>query len=108
MKKLMLVVMAVFYLSGCAIAPKADAVRTAADRSEYKGLDENTKFSVSLPSLHSGPYESIEQLNFRIDEGEYKDKNASAIIGKSRSAGIWEVLMIMVDENGRWIKLPRR
>jgi len=42
MKKLMLVVAAVFYLSGCAIAPKADAVRIAADRSEFKGLDEKT------------------------------------------------------------------
>ena len=107
MKILTLVFIVILYLSGCAITHQADAVRTAADRSEFEGLDENSRFSISLPGTHSGPYESIDQLNFRIEKGKYKDKNASAIIGKSRKTGTWEVLMVMIDENRKWVKLPK-
>lgn len=106
MIKFILFIMAVFYLSGCSIAPKADAVRSAVDQGEFKGLDKYSKFSISLPSSHSGPYAEIDQLNFKIDEGMYKDKNASAILGKSEGTEEWDVLMIMVDNDGKWIELP--
>ncbi len=107
MKKMTLVIAILFYLSGCAIAPKSDAVRTAADRSEFEGLNKDSKFSISMPSTHSGPYGSIDQLNFSIEEGKYKGKNASAIIAQSKSTETWEVLMILINENDRWIKLPK-
>jgi len=107
MKNVALIFLVVFYLSGCAIAPKGDAIRTAADRSVFEGLDKFSKFSISFPSPHSGPYGSIDQFSFKIEEGKYKDKNASAIIGESRKTGAWEVLVVMINENGKWIKLPK-
>ena len=107
MKKLTLILTILLSLSGCAIAPKGDAIRTAADRSAFEGLDKNSKFSISLPSPHSGPYGSIDQFNFKIEEGKYKDKDASAIIGKSRKTEKWEVLMVMINESGEWIKLSK-
>ncbi len=107
MKSRALIFMVVFFLSGCAIAPKADAVRKAADQNEFKNLDKDSKFSISLPGPHSGPYSSVDQLNFKIEEGKHKGKNASAFIAKSRKTGAWEVLMIMVEENGEWARLPK-
>ncbi|VAX01738.1 hypothetical protein MNBD_GAMMA19-218, partial [hydrothermal vent metagenome] len=92
--------------SGCAISSKIDAVNTAADQKKFEGIDKNTQFSISFPASHSGPYASIDQLNFNIEEGKYKGTNASALIGKSRKTETWEVLIIMIDENGKWITLP--
>jgi len=106
-KKFMLILTVVLSQSGCAISSKIDAVNTAADQKKFEGIDKNTRFSISLPASHSGPYTSIDQLNFNIEEGEYKGKNASALMGKSRKTETWEVLMIMIDENGKWITLPK-
>jgi len=107
MNKITIVLMVIFYLSGCAIVPKGQAIRTAADENQFEGLNKNSKFSVSLPSTHSGPFRSIDQLNFKIEGGPNEGKNASAIIGKSRSTGTWEVLVIMINENGKWLKLSK-
>lgn len=107
MKKSALILMVVLFLSGCAIAPKGGAIRTAADRNVFEGLDKNSTFSISFPSPHSGPYESIDQFNFKIEEGKYKNKNASAIIGKSRKTEKWEVLIVMINESGEWIQLSK-
>ena len=107
MKKLTLILTVILSLSGCAIAPKVDAVRTAVDRSAFKGLDKNSKFSISFPSSHSGRYDSIDQLNFKIEGGKYKGNNASALVVKSKDSKVWEVLMVMVEENGKWVNLPK-
>ncbi len=107
MKKIMFIAVVLLYLSGCAISSKIEAVSTAVERSEFKGLNKDSKFSISMSSSHSGAYSSIDQLNFNIEEGKYKGKNASAIIGQSRSTGTWEVLVVLIDESGRWIKLPK-
>jgi len=107
MKKLALIFMIVLLQSACAIAPKGKAVRYAADEGLFKGLDKNSKLSISFPSPHSGPYASVDQLNFQINKGEEKEKNASAIVGKSRKTGTWEVIEISTNENGKWVKLPK-
>jgi len=107
MKKFVLVIFIVLLQTGCAMAPKVHAIRSAADDSRFQGMDNNTRLAVSIPSAHSGPYGSIDQFNFTIQEGRYKDQNASAIMGKSRRTGEWEVLMMMVDQNGKWISLTK-
>jgi len=107
MKKFTLFLTAVLSLSGCAVAPKGDAIRTAADQGLFEGLDKNSRFSISIPAPHSGPYGSVEQFNFKIEEGKYKDKDASAIIGKSKNTEKWDVLLVMINESGKWIKLSK-
>jgi len=107
MKKFTLYLAAILSLSACAIAPKGEAIRTAADQGLFEGLDKNSSFSISIPTPHSGPYGSVEQFNFKIEEGKYKDKDASAIIAKSADTEKWDVLLIMVNEGGKWIKLTK-
>jgi len=107
MKKIIFAAVVLLYLSGCAISSKIEAVSAAVDRSEFEGLNKDSTFSISMPSSHSGPYSSLDQLNFNIEEGKYKGTNASAIIGQSRNTGRWEVLMVLVDESGRWVKLSK-
>ena len=111
MKKMFPIILATAILalsSGCTIMPKGDALHKAANQETFKGLDKNTKFSYSVPNDHSGPYSSIDQFNVIIDEGLYKDKNASAFIGKSRRTKKWEVFSVMMEENGNWIKLSEK
>ncbi|VAW87767.1 hypothetical protein MNBD_GAMMA16-237 [hydrothermal vent metagenome] len=107
MKKFILILIVVLSQSGCAISSKIDAVNIAADQKKFEGIDQNTRFSISLPASHSGPYASIDQLNFNIEEGKYKGKNASALMGKSKKTETWEVLIIMIDEDGKWVTLPK-
>jgi len=107
MKPFIFIFIVIVSQSGCAISLKADAVRTAADQKSFAGLDKNSQFSISLPASHSGPYATIDQLNFNIEKGKHKGKNASALIGKSRKTDTWEVLMIMVDEDEKWVTLPK-
>ncbi len=107
MKKLILLLAATTFLSGCSLTQKTDAIQSAAKRGEFKGLDKNGTFAVSLPRAHSGPYNSIDQLNFVIEQGTSKEQNASAIIGKSNTTDEWEVLMVMIDKDGQWINLPK-
>jgi len=106
MKKFIFIFTVILFQSGCAMPLKTEAVRAAADQSKFEGLDKNAQFSISLPASHSGPYASVDQLNFNIAAGKYKGKNASALIGKSRKTDAWEVLMIMVNKNEKWITLP--
>jgi len=105
MKILTFVFMIVIIQSGCAIAPKGEAIRAAADGNVFEGLDKNSKLSISIPSPHSGAFDSVDQLNFQIDKGKSNERNASAILGKSQETGDWEVISIMINENGKWTKL---
>ena len=101
------ILLIVILQTGCAMAPKVHAVRHAADHNRFKGLDSNTRLAVSIPGAHSGPYGSVDQFNFTVQQGEYKDKNASAIMGRSRKTGEWEVLILMIDQDGQWISVPK-
>ena len=98
-------VLLVILLSGCAMSSQMDSIRKVADQKQFQGIDKNTQFSVSFPSAHSGPYKSVDQLNFIIEEGEHKGKNASALLVKSQKTGEWEVFSVMVEEDGRWVNL---
>jgi len=81
MKKLTPMLAAALYLSGCAIAPRGDAIRTAVDQGLFEGLDKNSRFSISIPAPHSGPYRSVEQFNFIIEEGSIKIKMRVPLLG---------------------------
>lgn len=96
-------ILGILLISGCALPKKIDSIQKAADANEFQGIDGETKFSISFPNTHSGPYESVDQINFTI-EGE---KNASALVAKLPETGTWEVLTIMVEEDGQWITIPR-
>ena len=103
----MVAIIPVILLSGCAMSSKMDSIRKVADQKNFQGIDENTQFSVSFPSPHSGPYKSVDQFNFIIEEGEYKGKNASALLVQSQKTGEWEVKAVLVEENGSWINIPK-
>ena len=107
MKKITIIIIVTLFQFGCAVVPKTEAVQSSADRNEFKGIDKNSKFSISFPSPHSGPYSSIDQFNFQIEDGMYKGYKATAILGKPRKTEVWKVLMVMVNESGNWIELPR-
>ncbi|MEE9423913.1 MAG: hypothetical protein V3V18_02915 [Methylococcales bacterium] len=97
----------VLSLSGCAMSAQMDSIRKIADKKEFHGLDRKTQFSISFPSSHSGPFKSVDQLNFIIEEGKYKGKNASALLVKYRKTETWDVLTIMVEDNDRWVNIPK-
>lgn len=97
----------VLLMSGCAMSQKIDAIKHAADQEIFQGIDDKTAISISFPRTHSGPYESVDQLNFTIDGGTSKQKNVSAVLVKPHKTGIWEVLTMMIEENGQWIHLLR-
>ncbi len=107
MKKTLFVIVVAVLQFGCAISNQVDAVQASIEQNEYVGLDEKSEYSVTLPSSHSGPYKSVDQLNFEIGKEGDKDKQASAILGKSRKTGRWETLIILVNENGEWVELPK-
>jgi len=107
MKTITIIIMVTLFQFGCAVVPKTEAVQTSADRNEFKGMDKNSKFSISIPNVHSGPYSSIDQFNFQIEDGMYKGYKATAILGKPRKTEVWEVLMVMINESENWIELPR-
>lgn len=96
-----------FSLSGCAMYSQMDSLRKVADQKEFKGIDEKTQFSKTFPSCHSDPYQSVDQLNFIIDKGKYKGRNASALLVKAQSSKDWEVLSIMVEDEERWVLIPQ-
>lgn len=108
MKPLITAFITLVFLAGCNMAPKVHAVRNASDNGLFQGLDKNTRLSMSYPGAHSGPYGSLDQLNFNIEDGRHQGKKASAIVGKSRKTGAWEVLMILVKEDAQWVSLPKK
>jgi hypothetical protein len=97
----------VLLMSGCATSQKIDAIKNASDQERFQGIDDKTRFSISFPRTHSGPYESVDQLNFTIDDGISKQRNVSAVLVKPHKTGIWKVLTMMIEENGQWVHLLR-
>lgn len=95
----------ILLVCGCATTQQMDAIETAADQQLFQGLDSNTRFSLTFPGTHSGAYEAVDHLNFTLDNGTSKQKNVSAVLVKPRKTGRWEVLTILVKENGQWVNL---
>jgi len=109
MKKLVFIVGVALLQMGCATVPQSKAIQAAFERGEYEGINKDSVFSVTFPSSHSGPFSSVDILNFfQTNNGESKDSDMSAIMGKSRKTGEWEVLMIFTNKDGSWYVMPKK
>ena len=93
-------------LAGCATPSQVKAIRETADAGAIQGMDTNTVFAFGFPNYHSGPYSSVDEFNVKIEEGTYKGKHATFILGHSRETGEWEVLRTLVKEDGKWKVVP--
>lgn len=107
MKSLVFIVSIVLLQAGCAIVPQSEAIQVAFERGEYEGINKDSKFYVSVPASHSGPYSSVDLFNFQSGDEKFKDKEMSAILGKSRKTGEWEALIILIKVDGSWVALPK-
>jgi len=106
MKRIIWLLTVISLLNGCSTVTKTKAVQSAVDQGIFKNIDRDSTFSITVPSAHSGAYKSVDQLNFIINDKNDKAQNASAILGKSRKTGEWEVLRILVNHDGQWSTLP--
>lgn len=102
--RLVLIIILVL-LSGCATPRQVSAISKAAALNRFQGIDDKTTFSVSFPSTHSGPYQSVDLFNFTIEEGDHQGKNSSAILVKPKGTGEWEVFAIFLQQDEKWVKL---
>lgn len=108
MKKLIAIVSAVLLQTACAMVPQTDAIQAAIERGQFEGADENSDFYITVPASHSGPYSSVDLINFQTGVGEIKDSDMSAVMAKSRQTGEWEVLVLLTREDGRWTVLQKK
>ncbi len=107
-----LVLMSVFFLqSGFMMAnpigSQISAMEKTIQHKVFKNLTDDTKFSISLPRTHDGQFSAIDQLNFVIRSGQYKDSNASAIVVKKHDSKTWDILDLYIEQDGVWTKAPR-
>lgn len=108
MKTQFILLILTILLTGCTLSSKVDAVRNEVNQRQFKDLNDQTQFSVSYPAPHSGAYQTVEQLNFVIKNGKFREKNASALLAKPHHGRNWVVLTILVEHDGHWIKLPKQ
>ena len=106
MRKSAVVISLAVCLSGCALPDKFDAIRQDVDQGRVQGMTEENEFAYSIPNFHKGPYRGVDDVNVRIIKGPYKGLNVTFILGKSRESGQWEVLLAMVEKDGKWQSLP--
>ncbi len=92
--------------TGCAAPAQTRAIRAAADSGLIQGLDKSSTFAFGVPNYHSGAYCSVGKFNAKIEEGPHKDQNATFVLAKSRATRQWEVIRVLVDDNGQWKPLP--
>ncbi len=107
MKKLIFIICAALLQFGCAIAPQSKAVQSAIEQGEYEGVSKDSKFYVTVPASHSGPYSSVDLFNFQVGDGKLEDKDMSAVLAKSNKTGKWKVLKLLTKVNGHWVELPK-
>ncbi|MDO6528241.1 hypothetical protein Q4519_21535 [Motilimonas sp. 1_MG-2023] len=107
MKTLVFIVSLVLLQTGCSIVPQSEAIQVAFERGEYEGVNKDSGFYVTVPAAHSGPYSSVDLFNFQSGDEKFKDKEMSAVLGKSRKTGEWEVLIILTKVDGAWVALPK-
>lgn len=92
--------------AGCAAPAQTRAIRAAADSGLIQGLDNTSTFAFGVPNYHSGAYGSVGKFNAKIEEGPHKDQNATFVLAQSRATRQWEVIRVLVEENGHWTPLP--
>ena len=81
-------------------------IRTTADSGLIQGLDNTSTFAFGVPNYHSGAYGSVGKFNAKIEEGPHKDQNATFVLAQSRATRQWEVIRVLVEDNGHWTPLP--
>ncbi len=108
--KTVILIVAITLIFGCVPFHKMNTVREAIDTGLIHGMDRDTKFSYtfSIPggATHPGPYSSVDYINVKVETGKYMGKNATFFVGKSRETGLWEIFNVMVEEEGKWRKIP--
>lgn len=92
--------------AGCAAPAQTRAIRAAADSGLIQGLDKTSTFAFGVPNYHSGAYSSVGKFNAKIEEGPHKDQNATFVLAKSRATRQWEVIRVLVEDDGQWTPLP--
>ena len=110
MKKLLLLSTIFLLQSGCMLNPlvgKIAAMEKAGNQGIFQGIDEDTNLSISLPKEHDGQFAAIDQLDFVIRSGKFKDKNASAIVVKYHDDSAWHVLYLFIQDGTHWVKIPK-
>ncbi|HID36305.1 MAG TPA: hypothetical protein EYP39_02845 [Ghiorsea sp.] len=111
MQKLLILSVIFFLQSGFmmtnSLSNQIAAMEKAVQQGALQGIDKDTKFSKSFPPVHDGPFSSIEQLDFVIRTGTYKDKNASAILVKYHNSSTWHVLDVYIQEDSNWTKISK-
>ncbi len=108
MKKLIFIASVALLQFGCATVPQSNAIQSAVEWGSYDGINKDSEFYVTVPASHSGPYSSVSSFNFQMRDGKFKEKDVSAILGKSRKTGEWEVLMLLTKKDGHWAVLPKK
>ena len=106
MKMQLVMIGACICLVGCATPAQVRTIRKTTDEGRIPGMDKNTVFAFGFPNYHSGPYSSVDEFNVKIEEGVYKGKHATFVLGRSRETGEWEVVRTMVKEDGKWKSIP--
>lgn len=94
--------------SACALVPKTQAIQGAVEQGTFEGADKASGFHVTVPASHSGPYTSVDVLNFQTGESDSANQDMTAVMGKSRATGDWEVLVLLKREKSQWIPLPKK
>lgn len=97
-------------LSSCAevtAPPSLHAVLQAADAEVFVGIDKNTEAELVIASRQLGPFQQVKQLNFIIENGIYKDMKANVIVVQHKGSKTWEVVRLMVEDNGQWKTIAR-
>lgn len=108
MRKLVFFIGATLLQIGCTTVPQSRAIQAVVERGDYEGVNKDDRFYVTVPASHPGPFSSVDMLNFKTGDKKFRDGEMSAILGKSRKTGEWEVLMLMGNKNGSWVTLPRK
>jgi len=107
--KLLLILLAVS-LTACSDIPpppSVQAVIQAVEDGDFVGLDKNSDAEIEITWKHQGPYAQVKQLNYTIGNGIYKGMEANVIIAQYKGSGAWEVVRLMVNNNGQWQIVPR-
>ena len=94
--------------AGCAAPAQTRAIRSAADSGLIQDLNETSQFAFSVPNAHSGAFSSIGRFNATIEKGPRQGQPVTFVLGQSRATRQWEVLRVLVQENGQWKTLPMR
>lgn len=114
MKKVIMLAAIVVILTSCATPQKMNAIREAIEAGRVLSMSKETRleYTLGFPSgmsgSHPGPYRSLDSVNAKVITGEYAGKNATFLLGESRETLEWELLSVLIQEEGKWRPIPLR